>query len=291
RYADDFKLFCRDRGSAEKYFKLVKIFLKERLKLEISKEKSKIVNLRKQSSDFLGIRIKAIKNRGKHTARSHISNKAKKQILETIRIEIKELQKNKTIGQSLKFNSVIRGMQNYYCMATMVNIDFSEIGYKVNRILMSRIGKYSWIKDAKYSERYKGYNYQVWTVAEVTLFTLQACKFKIPRLFSAKNKIEVEEKEILIEKEEEQIDMEKLRAMLRMARNSICEVTGNYIKGKDDFYVHWLIPRERGGTADFENLMLLESSFKDLLKRKDAKNYYVDNENYRKILKTLSNYR
>ena len=39
RYADDFKLFCRDRGSAEKMFKLVKIFLRDRLKLEISEKK------------------------------------------------------------------------------------------------------------------------------------------------------------------------------------------------------------------------------------------------------------
>ncbi|MGL4998967.1 MAG: group II intron reverse transcriptase/maturase [Cetobacterium sp.] len=286
RYADDFKLFCRDRGSAEKYFKLVKIFLKERLKLEISKEKSKIVNLRKQSSDFLGIKIKAIKNRNKYTARSHISNKAKKQMIEKIKLEIKELQKKRTIKQSLKFNSVILGIQNYYRMATMVNIDLAEIGYIVNKSLMSRIGNYSWKKDLKYSERYKGYKYQVWTVAGITLFTLQACKFKIPRLFSAKKKIEV--KEILIEKEEEQFDIEKLRAILRSERNSTCEVTGNYIKGINNFYVHWLIPKEQGGTADFGNLMLLEPQFKDLLKSKDAKTYYKDNKNYQKILKTLS---
>lgn len=47
RYTDDFKLFCRDRRLAEKMFKLVKTFLKDRLKLEISQKKYKVVNLRK----------------------------------------------------------------------------------------------------------------------------------------------------------------------------------------------------------------------------------------------------
>ena len=54
-------------------FTLVKIFLKDRLKLDISEKKSKIVNLRKGYSYFLGIKFKAIKNRSKYTARSFVS--------------------------------------------------------------------------------------------------------------------------------------------------------------------------------------------------------------------------
>ncbi|MGL4867790.1 MAG: reverse transcriptase domain-containing protein, partial [Cetobacterium sp.] len=170
RYADDFKLFCRDRGSAEKMFKLVKIFLKDRLKLEISEKKSKIVNLRKEYSVFLGIKFKAIKNRKRLTLRSHTSNKANKAILTLIKQEVKELQKIRTAQQVLKFNSVILGIQNYYRMATMVNIDFSKIGYIVNKSLMNRLGKPSSKKDKKYKLRYKGYNFQVWNVANTTIF-------------------------------------------------------------------------------------------------------------------------
>ncbi|MEG0730727.1 MAG: group II intron reverse transcriptase/maturase, partial [Cetobacterium sp.] len=194
RYADDFKLFCRDRGSVEKMFKLVKIFLRDRLKLEISEKKSKIVNLRKEYSIFLGIKFKAIKNRKRLTARSYVSDKAKKAILILIKQEIKELQKRRTALQVLKFNSVILGIQNYYRMATMVSIDFSKIGYIVNKSLMNRIGKPSSKKDKKYKLRYKGYNFKVWNVAETTIFTLQAIKFKIPKLFSAKKKAQEEEK-------------------------------------------------------------------------------------------------
>ncbi|MGL5056520.1 MAG: hypothetical protein ACRC6A_04000 [Fusobacteriaceae bacterium] len=88
-------------------FKLVKIFLKDRLKLEISEKKSKILNRRKEYSIFLGIKFKAIKNRKKLTARSYVSNKAKKSILSLIKQEVKKLQKRRTAQQVYKFNSVI----------------------------------------------------------------------------------------------------------------------------------------------------------------------------------------
>ncbi|MGL5903016.1 MAG: reverse transcriptase domain-containing protein, partial [Cetobacterium sp.] len=262
RYADDFKLFCRDRCSAEKMFKLVKIFLKDRLKLEVSKKKSKIVNLRKEYSIFLGIKFKAIKNRKRLTARSYISDKAKKSILILIKQQVKELQKRRTAQQVYKFNSVILGIQNYYRMATMVNIDFSKIGYIVNKSLMNRIGKPSDEKDKKYKLRYKGYNFQVWNVASTTIFTLQAIKFKIPKLFSAKKKVMNIEKQIEID----EIEDLQIRAILRVERNSTCEVTGEYIKGNNNFYVHRLVPKEHGGSDDLNNLMLLDSSFKSLLK-------------------------
>ena len=51
RYADDFKIFCRYHSDAIKAFAAVKQWLKERLKLDISEEKSKVVNL-KQNRKF-----------------------------------------------------------------------------------------------------------------------------------------------------------------------------------------------------------------------------------------------
>ena len=46
RYADDFKIFCRDYQTACKVKIAVTKWLKERLKLDISDEKSKITNLK-----------------------------------------------------------------------------------------------------------------------------------------------------------------------------------------------------------------------------------------------------
>ena len=78
RYADDFKIFCRKRSDADKIFIAVKQWLKDRLKLEISEEKSKVVNLKKNYSEFLGFKLKAARKGGKYVARSHMSDKAVK---------------------------------------------------------------------------------------------------------------------------------------------------------------------------------------------------------------------
>ncbi|ERT65574.1 hypothetical protein HMPREF0202_02769, partial [Cetobacterium somerae ATCC BAA-474] len=110
---------------------------------------------------------------------------------------------------------------------------------------------------------------------------------KIPKLFSAKKKVMNIEKQIEVSK----IEDPQIRAILRLQRNSTCEVTGKYIAGNDNFYVHRLVPIEHGGSADLENLMLLDSSFKTLLKSENKEDYYKDNENYARILKTLSKYK
>ncbi|WP_415803471.1 group II intron reverse transcriptase/maturase, partial [Bacillus albus] len=75
RYADDFKILCRNYPTALKMFEATKDFLKTRLQLEISTEKSQIVNLQKKSSDFLGFTIKARRKRNRHVAHSRMCQK------------------------------------------------------------------------------------------------------------------------------------------------------------------------------------------------------------------------
>lgn len=52
RYADDFKIFCSSYEDAQKIFIATKQWLSERLHLEVSPDKSKITNLRKNYTDF-----------------------------------------------------------------------------------------------------------------------------------------------------------------------------------------------------------------------------------------------
>lgn len=53
RYADDFKIFCTSHVDAVKAYKATELWLKDRLGLDISPEKSKVVNLKRQYSEFL----------------------------------------------------------------------------------------------------------------------------------------------------------------------------------------------------------------------------------------------
>lgn len=63
RYADDFKIFTKDHHSAIRIYHGVKGYLNNHLSLDISTEKSKITNLRKRESEFLGFSLKAVKKR------------------------------------------------------------------------------------------------------------------------------------------------------------------------------------------------------------------------------------
>ena len=72
---------CSTYGEAQRFYHSTVDFLNKRLKLEISPEKSKVVNLKKNSSDFLGFKIKVIpKGRTKHgyVAKTDMNQKALK---------------------------------------------------------------------------------------------------------------------------------------------------------------------------------------------------------------------
>lgn len=84
RYADDFKIFCKKHSDAVKLFEATKQWLWERLGLEISPEKSKIVNVKRHYSEFLGFKLK-VREKGKkpdgskrYVIEAHVRDKALK---------------------------------------------------------------------------------------------------------------------------------------------------------------------------------------------------------------------
>jgi group II intron reverse transcriptase/maturase len=143
RYADDFKLFCRTYEDAKNIFEATKLWLKERLDLEISPEKSKIVKLKKQYSEFLGIKFKVIKKgkeknkTDKFVITSKMLEKAVDKTTKDIKTEIKKIRNGKSNIQ--KLNSIIRGKHNYYSMATNVNLDFNKIAFLNNRTIEKKL--------------------------------------------------------------------------------------------------------------------------------------------------------
>lgn len=138
RYADDFKIFCRYRSDAPKIFIAVKDWLHDRLGLEISPEKSKIVNLKRQYSEFLGFKMKAAKKgkksngKTKYVVQSYISDKAKAKIKQKAVSAVNELKQVDAKGNTiLRYNALVMGWHNYYQYATHVSRDFSEIAFLV----------------------------------------------------------------------------------------------------------------------------------------------------------------
>lgn len=122
RYADDFKILTSNYKSAQKTFIAVERWLKERLKLDINKEKSKVINLRKNYSKFLGFKMKAKKKRRKYVVKSRISSKAKSKIIENCRNQIEKIKNKPRTYNINKLNSMILGWHNYYRIATHVSL-------------------------------------------------------------------------------------------------------------------------------------------------------------------------
>jgi len=139
RYADDFKIFCRDYHTAKKTYIAIVKWLKERLSLEISEEKSGITNLKKNYMEFLGLKIRAVPKGQKYAVKSYMSDKAKSRTKKKVAESTKRMlnhndQKSPDKNISL-YNSLISGLHNYYKMATHVSVDFAEIGCPIQKML------------------------------------------------------------------------------------------------------------------------------------------------------------
>lgn len=132
RYADDFKIMCRTYEEAQRWYHATVDFLKTRLKLDISPEKSKVVNLRKNSSDFLGFKIKVVpkgKTRYGYIAKTDMSEKAIQKVKSNLKSKIIKIQKH-TTGQAVNnYNLAVLGVQNYYCIATNVYNNLTDVNY------------------------------------------------------------------------------------------------------------------------------------------------------------------
>ena len=150
RYADDFKLFAKSYKQAKKLFYAVTDWLKHRLGLEISPEKSKIVNLKERYSEFLGLRIKAVNHgsekKPKFVVESHINEKSLRKIKSNLERLIHDIKfpghgKRTEYEAVSRYNSYVIGVHNYYSMATMVCDDLSFTAFSVQKSLRARMGK------------------------------------------------------------------------------------------------------------------------------------------------------
>lgn len=143
RYADDFRIFCRNREDAEQTMVAVTRWLTERLKLEVSPEKTRIVNVRKRYSEFLGFKIMVYRKGEKYVVKSHICDK--KLHLE----EGKLVEQAKRIARPAEgrtqpdeiglFDEMVLGIQNYYRIATCVSLDCRDIHRRVMTVLTNRL--------------------------------------------------------------------------------------------------------------------------------------------------------
>ena len=144
RYADDFRILCSSKEEAERIKIAVTKWLKERLRLDISREKTKVVDVRNRYTEFLGFKIKVYKKCKKYVLKSHICDKASKRIENNLKEQAKRIarpKEHKTVADEVKlYNSMVMGIQNYYSIATNISLDCGKTSFKVNKTLKDRLG-------------------------------------------------------------------------------------------------------------------------------------------------------
>lgn len=144
RYADDFRVFCRTKSQAEKTKIAITQWLSERLRLEVSEEKTRVVNAKRKYSEFLGFKIKVHPKGKKEVVKSHISDKKIKREKQALVEQAKRIAKPRPekgeVGEARLYNSMVMGMQNYYGIATEISIDCHSLNRAVMTVLTNRLG-------------------------------------------------------------------------------------------------------------------------------------------------------
>jgi group II intron reverse transcriptase/maturase len=297
RYADDFKILCKDYTTARKIYTATKDWLKERLGLEISPEKSKITNVRNGKTQFLGLEIFVHKKNGKFVTRSNVSVKAKTAIKAKLKEQIKAVQREPTSQQVNLLNSKIMGIHQYYEIATLCSKDFAEIDFVVSKSLHNRLKDRTKTvkgrrkrnikpetepeKSKTYQKFYGGYKQKSKIVAGVTIFPIYGCKFKVPKLFTQEVNKYTEVGRTLIHNKlggarslvvhllkhkeyDKSVEYNDNRISLIAGQNGKCGVTGERL-AIVNMECHHKKPKELGGSDEYKNLMWLKTEVHKLI--------------------------
>ena len=282
RYADDFKIFCKKHSDAVKLFEATKAWLKDRLGLDISPEKSKIVNLKHDYSDFLGFRIKVHKGTGnKYVVISHIAPKALDRIKDTAKEKVKAIQHSSgEIGEYKvinDYNSFIMGVHNYYRMATAASPDIQQLAFEIkiaikNR-LQERVQRRKNQNIPTYAKRYAK-SKEIRFIGKNILLPIGYMQHHPPihkkksvNKYTADGRAE-------IHKNLESVDMTILHILMRnpnmsasaeyndnriylyVAQQGKCAVTKERLS-LEDIHCHHKLPKSLGGGDDYANLIIL----------------------------------
>ena len=277
RYADDFKIFCKTRSEADKVFIAVKRWLKERLMLDISPEKSKVVNLKKNYSNFLGFKLKLRKKSGKWILKSHMADKAKDNCKSKIREAIAQIRKEPNQWSVMRFNATILGLHNYFKIATNVYVDFDRIAFDVRKTLLCRTKTHrtkTGSKSKAFQNFYGEFTGKVFYVEKMALYPVNGVKTSPPMCFTqsicnytqeGRRKIHEMQKSVSPQILQylmgnpikgRSVELNDNRISMYVAQRGKCAITHEPLETKD-MEVHHITPIELGGKDNYENLVLV----------------------------------
>ena len=300
RYADDFRIFCRNREDAEKTMEAVTKWITERLKLEVSPEKTRIVNVRKRYSEFLGFKIMVYRKGEKYVVKSHICDK-KLQLEESKLVEQAKRIAKPAHGRTQPdeiglFDEMVLGIQNYYRIATCISLDCRKIHRRVMTVLTNRLNTESGCQltreggamtdsekehyGASQMVRYvSGINRPIYPIAFIKYKTAigisaAVCCFSPAGRKKIHDNPEMDTTLFAYLRENppqgHSLEYADCRLSLLSAQKGKCSVSGELFLNPDNIVCHMKVPKEQGGHERYSNLVLLHRRYLPLLTDQDA---------------------
>ena len=150
RYADDIKILCPTYSVARDMLDKIIKWLDKRLGLEVCEEKTKITNLKKNYSYFLGFKFKVKLKKKKYVIVSHMSDEALVSVNYKIKKQIRKVKKsnnNKLEKELDNYNALVRGIHNYYDKATNIVEDLKDIYWNTNKFVYYKMKNVLTFKD------------------------------------------------------------------------------------------------------------------------------------------------
>lgn len=318
RYADDFKIFCSNPNHAKRLFIAVQKWLKDRLGLEVSEEKSKIVNLKKNYSEFLGFKMKLIPKGEKWIVKSHMCDKAIQRTKDNLKEIINGIRydsgSNDQARKIALYNSTVIGLHQYFRIATMISEDMGNIAYEVNANLkdhrMKRRIKKTGVISSDFIKKEYGKSKQLRFISKAPFLPIGYIKHKSPMM--KRNVINAYTKEGReeIHKNLSTIDIGVLRFLMEhpipqrsieyndnrialyCAQRGKCHVTGIELNPMT-IQCHHKVPRLEGGTDEYKNLCVVDKDIHILIHAKDEEviNKYMTLITDNKMLNKLNTLR
>ncbi len=287
RYADDFRIFCRTKIDAERTKIAITQWLSERLKLKVSTEKTRVVNVKRKYSEFLGFKIRVYSKGQKQVVQSHISDKQLKRkmraLIEQAEKVAKPDPKRGEFGEIQLYNSMVMGMQNYYQIATEINADCNVLNRATMTVFKNRLKtqkgnrlKRTGRKLTEVEKKRYGKSAMLRFVAgtEEPIYPIGYIQCKNPMnkkrsicSYTAKGREEIHEqlrintrlmlklmRQPLYSRSAEYADN---RISLFSAQWGKCAVTGKEFATTEEIHCHHKVPRNKGGTDKYDNLILV----------------------------------
>lgn len=312
RYADDFRVFCRTKTDANKVMIAVSKWLQERLKLEVSTEKTRIVNVKRKHSEFLGFSIKVQKKGKKHVVSSHMSKKAIRNAKNKLKEQAKRIatprKERNEIGEIRLYNSIVLGIQNYYRIATNINVDCSAMNREVMTILTNRLdrGRKNRLRrtgreltteekrrfgDSKMLRYVAGSEEPIYPIGYVQHKNpmnkkRKVCSYTAEGRAEIHRNLEIPNKYLMRQMMqqplyERSVEYADNRISLFSAQWGRCAITGKPFTSLDDVHCHHKLPRHLGGTDAYDNLLLVLKPVHKLI-------HAVEEQKIKLYLKTLN---